>query len=198
MLSNCRILLVHALLSCTSLTHRTIFDLRETYLERNAILVRHLLFATIRDNVEPHDCSTDHFPPRVEMSSSQAANTQLLDFNLAYIDTHLSRLIVYLDLPLCWFLTAATLTGHAQQWVDHAFGLNYDDDLLVNSFFLCFGVWLVASHLLLLPLAILWEIWWNPYIYHPALRGNADLATEKRLKRENRAFVRELWDRWVG
>jgi hypothetical protein len=36
------------------------------------------------------------------------------------------------------------------------------------------------------------------YIYHPTLRGAADSGTERRLRRENRVFVRELWCRWVG
>jgi hypothetical protein len=102
------------------------------------------------------------------MSSNLDANTttQLLNFRFTHIHTPLTRLTIYLNLPLCWFLTAATLTGHAQQWINNAVvdPTRDDDDKLyiVNSLFLCLGVWTVASHLLLLPLAILWEIWWNP------------------------------------
>jgi hypothetical protein len=93
---------------------------------RDATPTRNILSTFTHDRIGLHDRTADLLLIRLEMSFNRGANTQLLNFSFTHISTALTRLILWLNLPLCWFLTAATLTGHTKQWMENAVAPNGD------------------------------------------------------------------------
>lgn len=103
------------------------------------------------------------------------------------LQTYTARLMLWLNLPSCYLILLATLTGHLEAWRQ---SLPPSQQRAVSYFAGFFGAWLFISHLYGIPGAWLWELWWNPFARMPALKGKVDRAEMQRTAEENRAIAR--------
>lgn len=55
-----------------------------------------------------------------------------------------------------------------------------------------FGGWLPLSHVVGTLGAAAWELWWNPYAYHPKLRGKLSAEEEEHMLAANREIARRV------
>lgn len=125
------------------------------------------------------------------MASKSTTNVQA-DGMLAcllHLQTLLARLSFWINLPFCWLVIILTLTGHAesqrsrapveiQYWISIAAGI--------------FGGWLLLSHTVGVFIPMSWELWWNPYAYHPKLRGKVTAKEEESMLMSNREIAKRV------
>lgn len=111
------------------------------------------------------------------------------------LQTHVARFMLWLNIPGCYLILLAVLTGRLETWKST---LPPSQQHAISYFLGFFGAWLFVSHFFGIAGAWLWELWWNPYARRPSLNGRIDQAASQRLAEENRLLARAVLRAFFG
>jgi hypothetical protein len=104
--------------------------------------------------------------------------------------TVLARFLIWVNLPLCWFVGIVIATRHIDQWLASHF--SGSDARVAITFVATYVVYTVLSHTAAVFCAVGYELWWNPYARAPTLRGEVGREEEIAMVKQNRKIAKRM------
>jgi hypothetical protein len=109
---------------------------------------------------------------------------------LCGLRTVLARLLIWFNLPLCWFVGITVATRYIEQWLKAHYSGTRSTAVIV--FVVIYVVYAVLAHTVAVFGGIGWELWWNPYARAPTLRGEVGKEEEVAMVKRNRLMARRM------
>lgn len=105
--------------------------------------------------------------------------------------TVIARLLIWFNLPFCWFVGITIATRNIEKWLNAHF--SGPESTVAIIFVATYIVYTILSHTIGVFGAIACELWWNPYARTPTLRGKVGREEEIAMVMQNRAIARRMF-----